>query len=149
MREKMLQTFDEGSKEQWDFKAYTPDLVVINLGTNDFSVEPKPFKSEFVASYTKILKQLRQHYGDVPILCIYCCTIPAPVYDYYETALVEMNDKNIHLLQMKKDLFNTEARCRMASQLQRPAQDGHGNHPDGIDNHRLGTVGESSRMTNY
>ncbi|MFR7516721.1 MAG: hypothetical protein ACLUVY_05640 [Bacteroides uniformis] len=24
MREKMLQTFDEGSKEQWDFKAYTP-----------------------------------------------------------------------------------------------------------------------------
>ena len=109
MREKMLQTFDEGSKEQWDFKAYTPDLVVINLGTNDFSVEPKPFKSEFVASYTKILKQLRQHYGDVPILCIYCCTIPAPVYDYYETALVEMNDKNIHLLQMKKDLFNTEA----------------------------------------
>ncbi|MFR7498683.1 MAG: GDSL-type esterase/lipase family protein [Bacteroides stercoris] len=53
-----------------------PDLVVINLGTNDFSVEPKPFKSEFVASYTKILKQLRQHYGDVPILCIYCCTIP-------------------------------------------------------------------------
>lgn len=109
MREKMLQTFDEGSKEQWDFKAYTPDLVVINLGTNDFSVEPKPFKSEFVASYTKILKQLRQHYGDVPILCIYCCTIPAPVYDYYEAALVEMNDKNIHLLQMKKDLFNTEA----------------------------------------
>ena len=89
--------------------ALTPDLVVINLGTNDFSVEPKPFKSEFVASYTKILKQLRQHYGDVPILCIYCCTIPAPVYDYYETALVEMNDKNIHLLQMKKDLFNTEA----------------------------------------
>lgn len=125
--------------------------MVINLGTNDFSVEPKPFKSEFVASYTKILKQLRQHYGDVPILCIYCCTIPAPVYDYYETALVEMNDKNIHLLQMKKDLFNTEADYGAVwhPNYNGFPQDGHGNHPDGIDNHRLGTVGESSRMTNY
>lgn len=108
MRDKMLQTFDEGSKEQWNFKAYKPDLVIINLGTNDFSVEPKPFKSEFVASYTQILKQLRQNYGQLPILCIYCCTIPAPVYDYYEAALTAMNDKNIHLLQIKENLFNAE-----------------------------------------
>ncbi len=108
MREKMLQTFDEGSTEQWNFKTYTPDLVVINLGTNDFSVEPKPFKSEFVASYTKMLKQVREHYGQVPILCIYCCTIPAPVYDFYEAALAEMNDKNIHLLRLPDGLFNTE-----------------------------------------
>ena len=108
MRDKMLQTFDEGSKEQWDFKTYRPDIAIINLGTNDFSVEPKPFKSEFVTSYTQILKQLRQHYGQIPILCIYCCTIPAPVYDFYEAALSEMNDKNIHLLKMPEGLFNTE-----------------------------------------
>lgn len=108
MREKMLQTFDEGSKELWNFKAYKPDIVIINLGTNDFSVEPKPFKNEFVASYTQILKQLRQHYGQVPILCVYSCTIPAPVYDYFEAVLTEMNDKDIHLLKITEDLFNAE-----------------------------------------
>lgn len=108
MREKMLQTFDEGSKEQWNFKAYKPDIVIINLGTNDFSVGPKPFKSEFVASYTQILKQLRQHYEQVPILCVYCCTIPIPVYDYFEAVLTEMDDKDIHLLKITEDLFNVE-----------------------------------------
>lgn len=108
MREKMLQTFDEGSKELWNFKAYKPDIVIINQGTNDFSVEPKPFKNEFVASYTQILKQLRQHYGQVPILCVYSCTIPAPVYDYFEAVLTEMNDKDIHLLKITEDLFNAE-----------------------------------------
>ena len=81
---------------------------MINLGTNDFSVEPKPFKNEFVASYTQILKQLRQHYGQVPILCVYSCTIPAPVYDYFEAVLTEMNDKDIHLLKITEDLFNAE-----------------------------------------
>ena len=108
MREKMLQTFDEDSKEQWNFKAYKPDIVIINLGTNDFSVEPKPFKSEFVTSYTQILKQLRLHYGQIPILCVYCCTIPAPVYDYFEAVLTEMNDKDIHLLKISEGLFSVE-----------------------------------------
>ena len=106
MKDKMLQTFDEGSAEQWNFKAYRPDLVVINLGTNDFSLEPQPYRSEFVKAYTQILKQLRQHYGQIPILCIYCCTVPAPVYTFYEEAVSGMNDRNIYLLKLKEGLFN-------------------------------------------
>lgn len=107
MREKMLQTFDTDPETPWDFSALRPDLVVINLGTNDFSVEPHPYKSEFVASYTRILRQLRQRYGQVPILCLFCCTITAPVYSYYEAALAEMDDPDIHLLALDRGLLNS------------------------------------------
>ena len=107
MKDKMLLTFDEGSAERWDFiKAYRPQLAIINLGTNDFSPGPQPEKSEFIKAYTQILKQLRRSYGQIPILCIYCCTIPAPVYTFYEEAIAGMNDKNIHLLRLKDGLFN-------------------------------------------
>lgn len=106
MKDKMLLTFDEGSAERWDFKAYRPQLAIINLGTNDFSPGPQPEKSEFIKAYTQILKQLRRSYGQIPILCIYCYTIPAPVYTFYEEAIAGMNDKNIHLLRLKDGLFN-------------------------------------------
>lgn len=106
MKDKMLQTFDEGSTQQWNFTGYRPNLVVINLGTNDFSLEPQPYKSEFVKAYTQILKQLRKHYGDIPVLCVYSCTVPAPVYSFYEAAVNAMDDKNIFLLKMKENLFN-------------------------------------------
>mgnify|MGYP000565073380 CR=1 FL=1 len=50
---------------------YRPDLVVINLGSNDFSTEPHPYKREFVKAYMQIIAQLREHYGNIPILCLY------------------------------------------------------------------------------
>lgn len=109
MKDKMLQTFDENPDLRWNFTNYTPDLVVINLGTNDFSLEPQPYKSEFVKAYTQILKQLRQGYGNVPILCIYSCTIPAPVFSFYEDAIAEMGDDKIYLLKLDKGLLNGDS----------------------------------------
>lgn len=107
MKDKMLQTFDENSDSRWDFSIYSPDLVVINLGTNDFSLEPQPYKSEFIKAYMQMLTQLRKGYGDIPILCVYSCTIPAPVYAFYEAAVDAMHDDKIYLLPLKKDLLNT------------------------------------------
>lgn len=106
MTDRMLRTFDEDSTIMWDFKAYKPDLVVINLGTNDFSTEPHPYRLEFKEAYTRMLKQLREHYGDVPILCLFCSTITAPVYEYYAETVAAMNDKNIRLLRLPADLFD-------------------------------------------
>ena len=109
MTTKMFQTFDTDTIIKWDFKKYTPDLVIINLGTNDFSLEPDPYKSEFVKGYKKLLKQLRDAYGkDVKILCVYCCSFPADVLDFYEDAVKEMNDKNIHLVKMQRNLWNQD-----------------------------------------
>lgn len=107
MKDKMLQTFDEDTLSRWDFSVYSPDLVVINLGSNDFSTEPHPYKSEFIKAYMEMFGQLRKGYGDIPILCIYSCTVSAPVYSFYEAAVEAMHDDKIYLLPLKKDMLNT------------------------------------------
>lgn len=63
--------YDDFDKDKiYDFKAYKPDLVMINLGTNDFSVQPVPSDEQYVGGYVKMIQQIRHSYGNVPILCI-------------------------------------------------------------------------------
>lgn len=47
-----------------------PDLILINLGTNDFSTKPVPTDDEFIDGYIKMIHQLRTEYNNVPILCV-------------------------------------------------------------------------------
>ena len=37
-----------GNFGEWNFASWTPDALVINLGTNDFSTTPNPTQTEFV-----------------------------------------------------------------------------------------------------
>ena len=48
MKDRMLNTFDMDLDKKWDFKTYKPDLVVINLGSNDFSTGLYPLEDEFI-----------------------------------------------------------------------------------------------------
>ena len=107
MKDRMMNTFDEQPEPAWPFTAYRPDVVVINLGTNDFSTKPHPLKDEFVAAYRQILSQLRTHYGgDVPILCLYPADIPAYTYSYYETVVHGSGDPHVHLLALQPNIYN-------------------------------------------
>ena len=47
-------------KEKWDFSRYQPDLVCINLGTNDLST-PNYDLSLLKQNYQKLLKMVREH----------------------------------------------------------------------------------------
>lgn len=55
----------------WDFKSFVPDIVIINLGTNDDSFYKKNCSSkvEFEAAYNDFLKKVRSHYPDAEIIC--------------------------------------------------------------------------------
>lgn len=56
------------STSAWDFSRYVPDLVMVALGTNDFSngggATPRPALDSvaFVGDYTGFLARVRQHY---------------------------------------------------------------------------------------
>lgn len=106
MKDRMLNTFDEDFTIKWNFTDYHPDLVVVNLGSNDFSTEPHPYKSEFVKGYTQLVMQLRKYYGDIPIICVYPVAIQAPVFEYYQAVIDELNDSNVFLLRLDKNLYN-------------------------------------------
>ena len=67
-------TFPDLNKPLWDFKRYTPDLVVINLGTNDFA-HAAPDSALFIKTYTEFLKKIRTNYPKAKILCIEGCMI--------------------------------------------------------------------------
>lgn len=73
MADRIGRTFDTDETRAWNFadSPYRPDIVVINLGTNDFSTPPHPTREEFRAAYLQILATLRGAYGDrTPILCV-------------------------------------------------------------------------------
>lgn len=66
---KLAETLDP-SGLSWDFSAWQPDLVVINLGTNDYSyAKTEETKAEFIEGYAEFLKQVRKNNPDAPILC--------------------------------------------------------------------------------
>ena len=53
--------------DMWRF-ADPQDLVVVNLGTNDFAVEPGPDQAQFIRGYIELLGAIRQHRVRAPIL---------------------------------------------------------------------------------
>ncbi|MCD7741693.1 MAG: GDSL-type esterase/lipase family protein [Ruminococcus sp.] len=56
---------------EWDFSSYTPELIVINLGTNDYSYTgtDETKIAEFADGYVAFLKQVRANNPDSEILC--------------------------------------------------------------------------------
>ncbi len=98
-------TFSGGKKLQeqtWDFGTQ-PDLVVINLGTNDASYtgSDSTKQKEFTAGYVAFLKTVREKNPDAPILCTLgimgqtlCQGIKAAVEQY----TAETGDTNISTL---------------------------------------------------
>lgn len=71
MRSRYLQVYDQHATTPYDFKAYTPDLVVINLGTNDFSTIVTPTPQQYVDAYIQMIDTIRGRYGqNIPVLCV-------------------------------------------------------------------------------
>ena len=60
----------------WGFATPPPDVVVINLGSNDFAQgDPGP---PFVQAYATFLEQLRRHYPETQVICALPPTMTDP-----------------------------------------------------------------------
>ena len=56
----------------WNFDNYRPNIVVLNLGTNDMSyAKTDELKAEFEQEYVKFLKLIRSHNPNAFIFCTY------------------------------------------------------------------------------
>jgi lysophospholipase L1-like esterase len=53
---------------RWNFSEYQPDVVVINLGTNDFAPEVSHW-SPFAAAYLAFVRDVRAHYAKATLFC--------------------------------------------------------------------------------
>lgn len=62
------------ASSQWNHYNYIPDVVVINLGTNDFSAETLSSaytvdSAVFVTTYVNFIKKLREYYPNASFVC--------------------------------------------------------------------------------
>jgi len=55
----------------YPFQEFVPDVIVCNLGTNDFSTQPQPTQQQFETGYQQLVAQFRQAYpnADVFLAC--------------------------------------------------------------------------------
>lgn len=106
-------TFDSDSTILWDFKKYTPDAVVVNLGTNDYSTTPHPYKSLFIDGYLKLIAKIRAAYGsETKIFCVAGPMIDEPCYSYVKE-MVDIQrqvgrDANIFFIGLPKALLSLD-----------------------------------------
>ncbi|MGD0591475.1 MAG: SGNH/GDSL hydrolase family protein [Bacteroidota bacterium] len=80
------------STKKWNFKAWIPQAVVVNLGTNDFSTLPHPDKVTFQDAYTQLLERIRYLYSGVTIFCVCGPMIEEPCVTYVKE-IVEQQKK--------------------------------------------------------
>ena len=66
---------DSTMAKDWNAKQsnFKPAMTIIYLGANDFSVSMQPKYEAFAKHYNRLLKQIKENYGeDHPILCCTC-----------------------------------------------------------------------------
>lgn len=64
--------YPENTSERYDFSGRIPDIVLLNLGQNDYGYPNslgKPFPSDFTEKYTELVRNLRGLYPDARIIC--------------------------------------------------------------------------------
>lgn len=85
---------------RWDFNKFVPDLIVINLGTNDDSYTKDDIskQTEYAREYVEFLKMIRRNNPHTPILCT-LGMMGDRLYPYIEQAVKhytrETGDNNI------------------------------------------------------
>ena len=104
--------FDEKDQPLWDFKQWKPDVVVINLGTNDFSTQPFPDKDVFIAGYKNLISEVRKQYGEVPVVCVVGPMTDEPCYSYVKEMVESIRssgqNKNTYFVGIPMYLMNPE-----------------------------------------
>ena len=70
MSSRFTQLFDDHGTQPYDFSLYTPQLVIINLGTNDFSPTAIPTDEQYTTAYVKMIETIKSRYPAAKVLCI-------------------------------------------------------------------------------
>ncbi|MDE6678691.1 MAG: hypothetical protein K2K02_06595, partial [Ruminococcus sp.] len=81
----------------WDFTKKANDVVVMNLGTNDYSYVSKDFEErsqEFIDGYEEFLETIRECNPDAYIVCTYGIMGGQEMYPLIEQAVKNFSEKN-------------------------------------------------------
>jgi lysophospholipase L1-like esterase len=94
----------------WSF-SWVPDIVVINLGTNDYSTEPSPPQAVFESGYKAFIAYIRSKYSSNPNLQMFLACGPMigdPCCQYVQN-VVNASGSNIHYISLQNLVYNATA----------------------------------------
>ena len=100
MPDRYLQTFDEDSTIRWspEGTGMKPDISVIYLGGNDFSVSMQPSYEKFRDGYWRLIRSIKDYYGeDHPVLCV-SSKSHSTLLDYMRELVNTCPMPNVHFL---------------------------------------------------
>lgn len=91
------------SKVKWDYSKNIPDMICINLGTNDKS-GGNLSKEKYIAAYKEFLGRIRSYYPGKPIVNLVGPLYNGKQYKYMEEWITEASAgmKDTHLLKLPK-----------------------------------------------
>ena len=111
MPDRYLQTFDEDSTLRWspEGTGMKPDISVIYLGGNDFSVSLQPSYEKFRDGYWRLIRSIKDYYGeDHPVLCV-SSKSHSTLLDYMRELVNTCPMPNVHFLATLPALYlNTD-----------------------------------------
>lgn len=111
MPDRYLQTFDEDSTILWspEGTGMKPDISVIYLGGNDFSVSLQPSYTKFRDGYYRLIRSIKDYYGeDHPVLCV-SSKSHSTLLDYMREMVNTCPMPNVHFLATLPALYlNTD-----------------------------------------
>lgn len=89
-----------------------PDIVVINLGTNDYNYTKgdSAKNEEFKQGYIDFLTQIRKVNPEAMIVCT-CGIMGGDLYPVIEQAVAEFGDKNVYSMEFDVQNINTDGVC--------------------------------------
>jgi lysophospholipase L1-like esterase len=90
---------------EWDFSKFQPDLILMNLGTNDqtYTQGNPDLEADFQVSYVNFLSNVREKNPDSQILCIYGMmenTLYSTIEEAVETYQTTSDDQMISLFKV-------------------------------------------------
>jgi lysophospholipase L1-like esterase len=95
-------------QENWAFREWVPDAVVINLGTNDYSTTPHPEGEVFLEGYTNLIIKVRERYPQAHIFAVAGPLMVGPAEDTIRSVVTQMNevlkDNRIHFVLVENTL---------------------------------------------
>jgi lysophospholipase L1-like esterase len=90
-----------------NYSKWIPQVVVVNLGTNDFSTKPFPDKANFQQAYRRLLNHIREVYTGVTIFCICGPMIEEPCMSYIKEIVQQekskSRDRDVFFVGIKRD----------------------------------------------
>lgn len=110
MLQRFGKTLDCAEGPDWDFSRWQPHVVVICLGTNDFSTSYTFTEEEFIAGYRQLIDSVRKAYGPVPILCVSSPLASGDhLHDAIRRAVEQSNDGNLRFVPVLPSIL--DRRC--------------------------------------